>query len=71
MAVRQPLPRGLKILAVAASTVMIPSVLDAECWSTYNPVTGLETYTCCGPTTCCTTKWKGSTLVDNTCPQET
>ena len=70
MNVRQTF-RAWKILGVFAGTLLIPAALDAECWDTYNPVTGVETYTCCGPTTCCTTKWKGTTLIDNTCPQET
>lgn len=75
MNVHHPLRRTSRILAWSAGVVLVPAALDADCNQSYNPVTGIEIYTCCGPTACCTTRWQGTTLLENTCkpppPQQT
>ena len=51
---------------VLASTVM-PEALRAACINQTNPITGIQTITCCGATACCTTTWRGSELIELVC----
>jgi hypothetical protein len=56
-----------RIAALSAGAILVPAALDAGCIESYDPVNRIETYTCCGETACCTTRWQGTTLIQNTC----
>lgn len=53
-------------VAIVASTIA-PEALKAACINQTNPITGIQTITCCGATACCTSTWRGSELLELIC----
>jgi hypothetical protein len=56
--------------ALMSGATMLPSALDASCSEKLVNSSDhgwVQEITCCGSTTCCTTTWNGSTLVDQVC----
>lgn len=60
-------PLAIKTIALLAMATMIPQALEAACINKYNPITGIQTITCCGDVKCCTTTWHGSELIELVC----
>ena len=58
--------RAASSVAVLVVSAMMPQTLEA-CINKYNPITGIQTITCCGDTKCCTTTWHGSELIELVC----
>jgi hypothetical protein len=53
--------------AVLVASAMMPQALQAACINQYNPISGVQTITCCGEVKCCTTTWHGSELQSLVC----
>lgn len=64
--------RSLKQQATGAAAVLVmsaltPQALQAACLNHTNPVTGIQSITCCGATACCTSYWRGTELLELVC----
>ena len=62
--------RAAAAALMGGASIFLPSALEAACveklvnTSEYGMV---QEITCCGDTTCCSTQWQGSTLIDQFC----
>jgi hypothetical protein len=61
------LKRAAGAAAVSVMSAAMPQALQAACLNQTNPVTGIQTITCCGETVCCTSTWHGSELLGIVC----
>jgi len=54
---------------VIGTSLMTPALLEATCRIQYTDPsrTDIKSMTCCGSTSCCTTRWDGPTLVSTVC----